>query len=434
MQVSVESTTAVERRMTVGIPSAQVDGAVEKRLQQTARSVRINGFRPGKVPMAVVRKRFGEGVRQEVLGELMRDAYLEAIQKEKLRPAGYPRFEPKTADAAGAIEFIAVFEVYPDVVVSNLEAIRIIRQTSEVQDADIDTMIENLRRQSARFSVTEDAAGQGDRVVVSYVGSIDGEAFAGGTADDATIVIGANKMIPGFEEGLVGLRAGDTRTLELAFPAEYHAENLRGRNASFAVSVKSVSRSELPAVDADFFAAYGVENVDLEGFRAELRKNMEREARNATKAKIKQQIVEQLVASTAVEVPSTLVNGEIDRMRQEAVQRFGNAGKMDPAALPAELFRDQAVKRVQTGLIFAQIVKDHALRATDDLVRAKIEDLASSYQDPAQFVEWFMSNPEQKSQMETAVLEDLVVERVMTVAQIDDQTVSYEESVKPLAV
>jgi trigger factor len=432
MQVSVESTTAIERRMTVGIPSDQVDAAVEKRLLQTARSVRINGFRPGKVPMNVVKKRYGEGVRQEVVGEMMRDAYLEAIQKEKLQPAGYPRFEPKAIEPDKNIEFVAVFEVYPQFAVTGIDAMKIVRQQTEVLESDIDAMIENLRQQSAKWVESDQAAETGDRLVIAYSGTIDNEAFEGGSSDKATVQIGANKMIPGFEDGLTGLRAGDTKTLELVFPETYHVENLRGKAARFAVTVASVSKSELPEVNTEFFTLYGVENADLDMFRAELRKNMAREADNAVKGKVKQQIVERLIEAISIEVPSALVSSEVDRMRQEAVQRFGGGSKMDPSSLPAELFKDQAVKRVQTGLIFAQIVKDKAIRVSEEQVRAKIENLASSYQDPSQFVEWFMSNPEQKSQIETAVLEDLVVEHVMQTAQVEDQVVSYQDAVKPL--
>lgn len=432
MQVSVESTTAIERRMTVGIPSDQVDAAVEKRLQQTARSVRINGFRPGKVPMNVVKKRYGAGVRQEVVGEMMRDAYLEGIRKEKLQPAGYPRFEPKSTEENQDIEFVAVFEVYPEFEVKGLDALKVVRQQTDVQESDIDTMIENLRKQSSKWVESQDAAIDGDRLVVAYKGTVDGEAFEGGSSDNATIQIGSNRMIPGFESGLIGLKAGDTKTLDLTFPADYHAEALKGKAAQFEVSVKSVSKPELPEVNAEFFAMYGVDNADIENFRGELRKNMAREADNAVKGKVKQQIVDQLVTAVSVEVPTALVNGEIDRMRQEAVQRFGGGAKMDPASLPAELFKEQATKRVQTGLIFAQIVKDNGIKVTEAQVRSKIEELATSYQDPEQFVEWFMSNPEQKAQIETAVLEDLVVDLVLKTAQVDDQVVSYEDSVKPL--
>lgn len=433
MQVSVESTTAIERRMTVGIPSEKVDAAVEQRLQQTARSVRINGFRPGKVPMSVVRKRFGDGVRHEVLGELMRDAYLEAVEQEKLRPVGYPRFEPKADASSTGLEFIAVFEVFPDVQVEGLGDLTLIRHQTEIQESDIDTMLDNLRKQAAKWVDSEEAAADGDRLVVDYRGTIDGEAFDGGTAENATIQIGAGRMIPGFEEGLVGLRAGDSKVLDVTFPEEYHAENLKGKAAQFAVTVKTVSKSQLPEVDESFFSLYGVEDATLESFRSELRKNMEREAMNAINAKIKQQIVDQLVGRVDFEVPTALVDNEINRMRQEAVERFGGGNRMDPRGLPAELFKDQARRRVQTGLIFAQIVKDAGIKVSEAQVRGKIEELASSYQDPQQFVEWFMSNPEQKAQIETAVMEDLVVAHVAGVARIEDQAVSYEQAVKPLA-
>lgn len=433
MQVSVESTTAIERRMTVGIPSDKVDAAVDKRLQETARKAKINGFRPGKIPMSVVRKRFGDGVRQEVVGELMRDAYLEALESEKLQPAGYPRFEPKSTDAGSDIEFVAVFEVYPEFTIGSLDGLKITREQTDVQDSDIDQMIENLREQSAKWVEEDKAAEEGDNITVDYRGTIDGEAFEGGTAENATIRIGAKRMIPGFEEGLVGLKAGDEKILQVTFPEDYQAENLKGKAADFAVTVRAVAARQLPEVNEEFFANYGVEGKDLEGFRDELRKNMTREAKNAIDNKIKQQVVDQLVEQVAVEVPQALIDNEVNRMRQEAVQRFGGGQNLDPSALPAELFTEQAKKRVQTGLIFAQLIKEKELAATDEQIRAKIEELASSYQDPEQFVEYFMNNAEQRGQIESAVLEEQVIDLALQSAQVEEVVVSYEDAVKPPA-
>lgn len=433
MQVSLENTTAIERRMTVGIPSDKVDAAVNQRLQEASRTVKINGFRPGKVPMSVVQKRYGAGIRQEVVGEMMRDAYMQALEEQKLQPAGYPKFEPKSTEAGADVEFVAVFEVYPEFTVGALDQIKVKKETAEVVDADIDQMISNLREQSAKWVESEKAAEEGDKVTIDYKGTVDGEAFEGGTAENATVQIGSKRMIPGFEEGLVGLKAGDTKTLDVNFPEDYQAENLKGKAAQFDVTVRAVAERELPEIDEAFFASYGVEGKDLDGFREELRKNMTREAANASSNKVKQQVVDQLVEQVAVEVPAALISNEVDRMRQEAVQRFGGGQNLDPSALPAELFTEQAKKRVQTGLIFAQIIKEQELEATDDQVRAKIEELAGSYQDPEQFIEYFMNNAEQKAQIESSVLEDQVVDKVLEQGQVEEATVSYEDAVKPPA-
>ena len=432
MQVSVETTSTIERRMTIGVPASKVDSEVEKRLQKTAQTVRMNGFRPGKVPLSVVRRRYGDGVRQEVVGEVMRDAYIDALQQEKLNPAGYPKFEPKQLDSGKDLEFTAIFEVYPEIQVGDLSSLTLTQEAAEVVDADIDNMIEMLRKQSQTWAETEEPAAEGDRLTVDYKGTLGGEAFEGGTADGASIQIGSKRMIPGFEEGLVGLKAGESKTLDLTFPEDYHAENLKGKATQFEVSVKKVEAAKLPEVNEEFFAQYGVQEGGMEAFRAELKKNMEREAKFAIANKVKQQIVDQLIASNEMQVPGALIQSEIQKMKQDAVQRFGG-GQMDPAQLPDELFKDQSEKRVKTGLLFAQIIKDQELKASDEEIEAKIRELAASYQEPEQVVSWYMGNAEQKAQIESVVLEDTVVEYVLGKAKVTTKNVSYDDAVKPAA-
>ncbi len=430
MQVSVENTTAIERRMTIGVPASQVDSEVEKRLQKAAKTVRINGFRPGKVPMSVVRKRYGEGVRQEVVGELMRDSYIEALEKENLNPAGYPQFEPKQMEAGKDVEFVAVFEVYPEFSVNTLNELKILKEETEVQDEDLDKMVEMLRKQSVTWNEVDDAAAeQGDKVTLDYRGELDGEAFEGGTAEDADIEIGSNRMIPGFEEGLVGLNIGDEKTLDLTFPEEYHADNLKGKATQFHVKIHKIEKPVLPEVDEEFFKQYGVEEGGMDKFRIELRKNMEREATAAIANKVKQQVVDQLVEANKLEVPGALIKQEVDKIKQDAAQRFGQ--NTDPSQLPDELFAPQAEKRVKTGLLFAQIIKENELKASDEQVETKVREMAASYQEPDQVVNWYMSNPEQKAQMESVVLEDVVVEHVLSVASVETKAVSYDDAIKP---
>lgn len=429
MQVSVETTSSIERRLTIGVPAQEVDNEVEKRLKETAQRVRLNGFRPGKAPMSVVKKRYGEGVRQEVIGELMRNAYIEALSKENLNPAGFPRFEPKELGEGKDLEFVATVEVYPEIKLADVSALEFTRESAEVTEKDVDSMIENLRKQQTTWQQVERAAQNGDQLTMAYVGTLDGEPFEGGTADNSRIVLGSGRMIPGFEEGLVGVSAGEERTLDLTFPEDYHAEQLKGKAAQFRVRVIKVEEPVLPEVNDEFFAAFGVTEGGEAAFRAEVKRNMEREVKQALNAKLKQQIVDALLSQNEFEVPKSLVESEIDRLREDAVRQFGGM-KIDPKQLPAELFKDQAERRVKTGLIFAEIAKTNSIRPTAEQVEAKIEEIASTYQEPERVVEWYRNNREQRSGIEAVVLEDLIVESILGQAKVSDQAVSYEDAVK----
>ncbi|RMF18324.1 MAG: trigger factor [Gammaproteobacteria bacterium] len=430
MQVSVETTSAIERKMTIGIPADRVEGEVEKRLKEAAKNVRMNGFRPGKVPMHVVRQRYGASVRQEVVGELMRDAYIEALGKENLQPAGYPRFEPKSMEAGKDVEFEAIFEVYPEIEVKGLDELELTRRTATVEDADLENMIEQLRKQAAEFEEVSDAAAEGDRVTVDYKGTLDGEAFEGGSAEDAQIELGSGRMIPGFEDGIVGMKAGETKTIDVTFPEDYHAENLAGKAARFEITLKKVERPSLPELNEEFFRKFGVEEGGEDAFRAEVRKNMEREAKGALNSKLKQQIIDQLLAKNEFEIPSALVDQEIEVQKKDAAARFGMP-EDSALQLPNELFKDQAERRVRTGLLFAEIIKSEELKVSDDQLKAKVEELAEGYQDPEQVVEYYMNTPEARQQLETVVLEDMVVEAILSKAKVSEETVGYEAAIKP---
>ncbi len=430
MQVSVESTSAIERKMTIGIPAERVESEVEKRLKEAAKTVRMNGFRPGKVPMHVVRQRYGASVRQEVIGELMRDAYVEALGKENLQPAGYPRFEPKSMEAGKDVEFAAIFEVYPEIEVKGLEELELTRRTAVVEDSDVDNMIAQLRKQAAEYEEVEDAAAEGDRVTVDYKGTIDGEAFEGGSAEDAQIELGSGRMIPGFEEGIVGMKAGETRTIDVTFPEDYHAENLAGKTAQFEISVKKVERPSLPELNEEFFKKFGVEEGGEEAFRAEVRKNMEREAKGALNSKLKQQIIEQLLAKNEFDIPSALIEQEVETLKKDAAARFGMPEE-SALQLPSELFAEQAERRVRTGLLFAEIIKKEELKADDERIEAKAREIAEGYQEPEQVIEYYTNTPEARAQLETVVLEDLVVETILGKAKVSEETVTYEAAIKP---
>jgi len=431
MQVSVETTSGLERKMTVEIPSNRIDSEVETRLKDTAKRVRIDGFRPGKVPMREVKRRYGLGVRQEVLSELMRSTYFEAVMQEKLNPAGAPSIEPVDGAEESSFSYVATFEVYPELEVKGMDSIEVVRPKVEISEDDVTEMIDILRKQQATWEVVERAAADGDQVTIDYVGTKDGEEFEGGKAENAPLTLGSNTFIPGFEDGLVGSKAGDEKVLDLTFPEDYGNEDLAGAAVQFAVTVKSVSEQKLPELDEEFFARFSVEGGDETAFRAEVKKNMERELDQAVKNKVKNQVMDGLVAQNEVDIPASLINEEIDRMRQQAVQQFGGAQGFDPKSLPAEMFQDQAQKRVHVGLVVAEIIKSNELAADDAKVDAMLNEMASVYQEPQQVIDWYKNNPEQLNQLKAVVLEEQVVEKVLESAKVEDKEMSYQDAVKP---
>ncbi|MFK0569791.1 trigger factor [Endozoicomonas sp.] len=431
MQVSLEITSGIERKLTITLPVAGIDGEVNKRLQDLSRRVRLDGFRPGKIPMKVVKRRYGAGARQEVLGEMMQSSFVEAIQEQKLNPAGAPSIEA-TSDNDEGFTFIATFEIYPEIALNEFNGISVERPVAEVQESDIDEMIETLRQQGTTFEDVERAAELGDRITFDYVGTKAGEAFEGGSAENSTLELGSGRMVPGFEDGLVGVAAGEEKVISVTFPEDYQAEELAGQAVEFACKVHKVSGSALPELNDEFFARFGVSEDGLEGFRKEVSKNMERELRQAVKNKVKNQVMDGLLKIHEVEVPSALTSQEIDRMREQAVQQFGGMkGGFDPKQLPAELFEADAKKRVALGLLIGEVVKQREVKVDDERVRAMIEEMASAYQEPQQVIDWYYSNDEQLSQIKYVVLEEQVVDTILEAAQVSENTCSYQEAIKP---
>lgn len=429
MQVSVENTSALERRMTIGVPAERIETEVNKRLQQTARRAKVPGFRPGKVPMSVIRQRYEASARQEALGDLIQETFYEAVVEQKLNPAGAPAVEPKVFEKGKDLEYVATFEVFPEFEVKGLDAIEIERQDSSVEDADIDKMLDVLRKQGTRYEAVDRAAANDDQVTIDFVGTHDGEAFAGGSAEGTKLVLGSGRMIPGFEDGLVGAKAGDERVLDLTFPEDYQNLDLAGKAVQFKVTVKEVAAPELPELNEAFFKQFGVEETTVEGFRAEVRKNMERELRQALKTKVKNQVMDGLLAANQIDVPAALISNEVDRLRVQAVQQFG--GNIQPDQLPAELFTEQAKRRVLLGLIIAEMVKQFELKPDDARVRELIEEMAAAYQEPEQVVKWYYQNEQQLNEVRSVVLEEQVVDTVLKQAKVTDKQVSYEDAVKP---
>jgi len=430
MQVSVENTSALERRMTIGVPAERIETEVNKRLQQTARKAKIPGFRPGKVPMSVIRQRYEDGARQEALGDLIQATFYEAVVEQKLNPAGAPSVEPKTFEKGKDLEYIATFEVFPEFSVAGFESVSVERLSADVADSDLDNMLEILRKQNVRYEAADRAAANEDQLTIDFVGKIDGEAFAGGSATGTQLVLGSGRMIPGFEDGLVGAKAGEERVLNLTFPEDYQNLELAGKAAEFTVTVTSVSAPTLPELNEAFFNQFGIKEATLEGFRTEVRKNMERELRQAIKSKVKNQVMDGLLAANPIEVPKALLENEVNRLRVQAVQQFG--GNIKPDQLPAELFEEQAKRRVELGLIVAEVVKQFDLKPDEARVRELIQEMASAYQEPEQVVAWYYKNEQQMNEVRSVVLEEQVVDTVLQKASVTDKAVSYEEAVKPV--
>jgi len=432
MQVSVEATTSIERRLTVTVPAEQIDSAVDKKVNETAKTIRIDGFRPGKVPTKVVKKRYGASIRQDVLGDVIQSSYFEALQQESIKPAGMPNIEPKEDAGEGEFSYTAVVEVYPEITLSDASGISVERLTSSVEDADVDTMIENLLSQQTQWTEVLRAAADGDQINIDFEGYLDGEAFDGGAAQGHDLVLGSNSMIPGFEEGIQGMEAGQDKDITVTFHADYNAAELAGKEATFTIKANTVSEATKPELNDEFFAKFNPKEEGEAGFRAEINSNMSRELNQALKSKLKNGLLNAYLELNEFAVPSALVQEELGRLKQQALQQFGGGNEnLDPSILPDEMFQDQADKRVKIGLLAAEIIQANEFKADEGKVKALVEDMAQGYQDPQEFIDYYMSNEEQRSQLEGVVLEDQVVEHLLASATITDVAVDYKTAVEP---
>lgn len=433
MRVSIETTSGLERRLTVGVPAARVDDAVSDRLKDAARNVRLPGFRPGKIPMRVMQQRFGAGVRQEVVGEVISQSFQEAVISENLRPAGQPRIEPRSLDAGKDLEYTAVFEIFPTVQLNEVSGFTVEQPVAEVTDTDVDDIIEVFRKQRGALVAVERAAEDGDTAIIDFVGTRDGEAFEGGSGEDFSLELGSGRMIPGFEDGIVGMAVGEEKTLDLTFPDDYQKEDLQGVAVQFAITLKEVKTLELAPLDEELFSSYGVEEGGEPVFREEVKKNMERELRNAVQNHVKQQVMDAVIAAHAdLDVPAGLIAQEINGMRGQMFQQFGggmpNQDLDLKSILPDEMFSEQAERRVRLGLLLAEFIDKFDLSADSAKVRELIEDIASTYQDPEEVINWYYSENEQLSNIESRVLEDQLVEKLLEGASVEEKASSYQDA------
>ena len=436
MQVTTEAVSGVARRLNVSVPTSRVNEQFEARLKRIAKTVKINGFRPGKVPLNVVRREYGAGIYQEVVNDIIRDTVFEAIQQEKINAVGMPNIE-KVENKDDALVYEATVEVYPEVEVKAFADLEVERKASKINDKDVDTMIENLQKQRASWVETKGMAKKDMQVTFDFEGTIDGEKFEGGAAEDFKLVLGSGRMIPGFEDGIIGMKKGEEKVIDVTFPEDYQAENLAGKAAQFKITVKLVEKQKLPEIDAEFLKIFGLtEEEGVDKLKADVRKNMEREVRNGLRNQVKQAAFDALVAANEIEVPASMVAQEIDRQRQQMIQQFTQqfggqgAGAFDSSMLPDELFKEQAEKSVKLGVLVSKVLADAKLEVDQARVDAYIDDMASSYEDPTEVVEYFKNDKQQRAQIEAVVLEDQVVDHILASAKVSDVNISYEDLLK----
>jgi trigger factor len=425
MQVSVETTAGLERRMTVQVPEERIASEVDNRLRQLARTTSIKGFRPGKVPFKMVQQRYGEQVRQEVLGDVIQSTYMEAVTQEKLRPAGYPAFEPKSLEQGKGIEYIAVFEVMPEIELAGFDGVTIEKPVAKVTDEDVDAMLDTLRKQNAGWQAVERGAMDGDRVTIDFTGAIDGAEFQGNKGENVPITLGGKRMIDGFEDGLVGAKAGEERTLDLQFPDNYGYKEVAGKPVQFKVSVKRVEEPVLPELDDAFANKFGVDG-GVAALRTEVRTNMEREMAQRLGSMVKQRVMDKLLEINNIDIPQALVMQEAQalaqQMRQNVQLPADKSGSISPS-----MFEEQAKKRVSLGLILAELVKRHHLKADADALRSKVEQMAVDYDEPEEVVKWFYADQRRLGEVESLVLEERVVEWVLGQVQVTEKSQDFSE-------
>ncbi len=425
MQVSIESTGTLERRMSIQVPAQRVTEAINTRLQNLTRKVRINGFRPGKVPVTVVKQQYGAAVRMEVIEDLVQSTFSAAVTEQKLSPAGEPRIEEITGDEGQDLSFRAVFEIYPEFKVQGVEGLAVNKPKVEVAEEDIDAMINNLRRQQATYSKVERGAKDTDRVTIDFEGTLDGVAFEGGKGSNFPVVVGGGRMLPDFEAGLLGMTAGQTKQVAVAFPADYAAANLAGKTANFSITAHSVEEQQLAEANDAFAELFGITDGGIAKLREEVAENMRRELVEKVRSRVRQQLFDGLLAANEIEVPSGLVKAQVLEMQQDAAQQMGvrDAGNLPPA----DEFQEPARKRVALGLVLGEVIAVSGVKLDQNRVQAKLQEMVASYPDPARVLKIYRENRDAMRRIENLVLEDQVIEWLLERAKITEQSTSFKE-------
>ncbi len=427
MQVTVETSAGLERRMTVQVPEEQISQQVNDRLKSMGRTARLHGFRPGKVPAKVLERTYGRQVRNEVVSKVLQSSLFEAFGSENLNPAGQPTIDSVDSEPGQGLSYTAVFEVYPEVQVPDAASIELTRPVAEVTDEDVDNLIQTLRKQRRTWEEVDRQAAEGDRVTLDYKGTIDRDPFEGGEAKEVPVELGSHSLIEGFEDGLHGVKAGDEKNLDLEFPAGYHAKELAGKPVRFVVTVHKVDQARLPDVDEEFIQSFGVSEGGEEGLRKEVRQNMERELQEAIQTRLKNDAMDALLSQHQLELPKSLVEEESKRLMEQTRQNLVRQGTGSPALqLQPSLFEDQARRRVSLGLLLAEIVKANGMSADPEKVRGRVAAIASSYQEPEQVISWYYGDKQRLAEIESLVMEDEIVEWIVQNAKVTDEKTTFD--------
>lgn len=430
MQQAVQNTPSpLERSVTVSVPIAKIESEIATRLKKLARTVKMQGFRPGHVPLKMVERHYGPQVRQEVLSDSVQQSFADAVKDQNYRVAGYPRFQPVQAPAEGAekIEYTATFEVYPEVVVEDVSSQAVQRPVTPVADANVEATLTTLRKQRAKYERVERAARNEDLVNIDFEGLIAGQPFTGNKASNFTVVLGEGRMLKDFEEALAGMKEGEQKTFPITFPQDY-AEEVKGKTADFTVTVNQVAEPKLPEVDAEFAKALGVEDGDVERLRREVRQNIDKEVAKRIKQSVKDQVMDGLLATAKFDVPRALLDAEIERMQQQAVEDLKQRGMTaQNLSLPPDLFVERATRRLKLSILVTELVKKNDLMPKPEQVRKVIEDHAESFEQPEQLVRWYYGDPSRLAEVEALVMEDNVVEWAMGKMKVEDKPTDFDE-------
>ena len=424
MQVSVEETGNIERKLSIVIPAERVDGEVDTRLKSMRGRVKEDGFRPGKVPMSVVSQKYGDSVYQEVVGELFQSTFYEAADQEKLKVAGMPKIEATVLEPGKDLEYNATFDIYPEFKVGDVKKLKVKEPVVKIAAADVNEMIETLRKQQQTFKEVKRAAKKGDLLVIDFTGKIDGEEFEGGSAEDFSVELGAGRMLSDFEDALKGMKVGAEKETDVAFPKDYPQETLQGKTAQFTLKVKTVSEPELPEVNEEFIKKFGVEDGDEKAFKAEIKSNMQRESDQRIKSRIKQSVMDGLHELHEIDLPNSLVDEEVKQVRNEMQQ---NSQGADMSSLPDEMFRDQAARRVKLGLIVGEIITKNNLEKDQSKIDDMLNSLAESYEDPQALIEYYRSDQQAMQTIEAAVMEEMIVDWVLDKAKVTEEKLKFTE-------
>ncbi|MCZ6897927.1 MAG: trigger factor [Betaproteobacteria bacterium] len=429
MQSNVETLGPLERRLNVTVPQEKIETEVESRLKRIARTAKIRGFRSGKVPLKIVLQQYGPQVRQEVMGDVLQKSFGEAVLEQKLRVAGYPRFEAKeVTENALQFEFSATFEVYPDVILGDLKSTDIEQPVMQVSPADVDKAIKIMRKQRTQYNAVERPVLAGDRVNIDYHGVIDGVEFDGSSANKFLLNLGEGQFLKDFEEQMIGMSTEQSKTFEVTFPVNYHGKEIAGKTATFEVKLNGVEEPKLPELNADFARSLGIAEGDVEKMHGEVQANLEREVSKRIKTRIKENVMKALLDTTTIETPKVLVAVELDRLMQSTRNDLKERGmKVKDVPLPPDLFQEQAQRRVNLGLIMVELVKTYDLHAKPEQVRALVENFAQSYENPGEVVKLHYSSKERLNEAESAVLEDNVVAWVLEKANVVEKVVTFDE-------